>query len=130
MPLYEKYKDSGRVIYIDSEPLDATEIKAHIKSCDTFIGARTHSTIAAYSTQVPTTVIGYSIKSRGIAKDLFGTHEEYVIPVGDVKGDVLVDAVKRLIDKNDEIREHMKNIMPEYKNRASEAAKELKEVLS
>ncbi len=130
LPLYEKHKDTGRVIYIDSEPLDATEVKAQIKSCDAFIGARTHSTIAAYSTEVPTTVIGYSIKSRGIAKDLFGTNEEYVIPVGDVKGDVLVDAVKRLIDKNDEIRNHMKEIMPEYKKRAAEAAKALKEVIS
>jgi polysaccharide pyruvyl transferase WcaK-like protein len=128
-PLYEKYKDTGRVICIDSEPLDATEIKGHIKSCDAFIGARTHSTIAAYSTLVPTAVIGYSVKSRGIARDLFGTDEEYVIPVGSVKGEVLVDAVKRLIAENDDIREHMEKIMPEYKNRAEKAAKTLKEVL-
>ena len=129
LPLYEKYKDTGRVIYIDSERLDATDIKGHIKSCDAFIGARTHSTIAAYSTLVPTTVIGYSVKSRGIAKDLFGTDKDYVIPVGDVAGDVLADAVKRLTEHNDEIRAHMEKIMPEYKARAEAAVKILKEVL-
>jgi polysaccharide pyruvyl transferase WcaK-like protein len=129
-PLYEKYKDTGRVIYIDSEPLDATEIKAHIKSCDAFIGARTHSTIAAYSTLVPTTVIGYSVKSRGIAGDLFGTDQEYVIPVGEVHGDVLVDAVKRLIAQNDELRANLTDTMPEYKNRAADAGRALKEVLT
>lgn len=130
MSIYEKYKDSGRVIYIDSEPLDAMQIKGHIKSCDAFIGARTHSTIAAYSTLVPTTVIGYSVKSRGIAKDLFGTHEKYVIPVGKVTDGVLADAAKRLIDENEKIHSHMEKIMPEYKKRAEDAAKALKEVLS
>ena len=130
LPLYEKYKDTGRIVYIDSEPLDATEIKAHIKSCDAFIGARTHATIAAYSTLVPTTVIGYSVKSRGIAGDLFGTDQEYVIPVGEVHGDVLVDAVKRLIARNDTLRTHLTETMPEYKKRAADAGRALKEVLS
>lgn len=129
LPLYDKYKNTGRVIYIDSEPLDATQIKGHIKSCTAFIGARTHSTIAAYSTLVPTTVIGYSIKSRGIAKDLFGTNDEYVIPVSEVKGEVLVEAVKRLIEENSKLRTHMEDIMPEYKKRAESAAKAFKEVL-
>ncbi len=130
LPLYEKYKATGKVVYVDSEPLDATEIKGHIKSCDAFIGARTHSTIAAYSTLVPTTVIGYSVKSRGIAKDLFGTNDEYVIPVGEVKGDVLVHAVKRLIKQNSKLRKHLEETIPDYKKSAIEAANVLKEVLN
>ena len=32
-----------------------------------------------YSTYVPTLVLGYSTKSKGIAKDLFGRYEDYVI---------------------------------------------------
>ena len=50
-----------------------------------FIGARTHSTIAAYSSGVPTLVVGYSVKAKGIAKDLFGTEENYVLPVQALK---------------------------------------------
>lgn len=129
-PLYEKYKDTGRVHYVDTTKLSAEEVKGEIKSCMAFIGARTHATIAAYSTLVPTTVIGYSVKSRGIAKDLFGTNDEYVIPVGDIKEDTLVDAVKRLIDKNDELRDYLTKKMPEYKDVAYGAGKSLKDVIN
>ena len=46
-----------------------------ISQCAYFIGASTPSTIAAYSTGVPTLVVGYSVKAKGIAKDLFGTYD-------------------------------------------------------
>ena len=62
----------------------AALLKGYISKCSFFVGARTHSTIAAYSTGVPTLVIGYSVKSRGIATDLFGAYENYVIPVQDI----------------------------------------------
>ena len=43
------------------------------------------ATIAAYSTGVPTLVLGYSIKSVGIARDLFGSEENYVLSYKDIK---------------------------------------------
>ncbi|MFR4670990.1 MAG: hypothetical protein ACLT69_14285 [Intestinibacter bartlettii] len=55
-------------------------IKGYISRCRLY-RARTHATIAAYSTCVPTLVIGYSVKAKGIAKDIFGTYENYVLPV-------------------------------------------------
>ena len=61
------------------------ELKGYIARCRFFIGARTHSTIAAYSSGVPTLVLGYSVKSKGIAKDLFGTYENYVLTVQQLK---------------------------------------------
>lgn len=76
---YEEYKDTGRVFMVEDSPAEV--LKTYISNCSFFVGARTHSTIAAYSSGVPTLVIGYSVKSRGIAKDLFGTFEGYVIPV-------------------------------------------------
>ncbi len=60
---------------IDHSKYNAKELKGYISRCRAFVGARTHSTIAAYSTGVPTLAIGYSVKARGIAKDLFGTEE-------------------------------------------------------
>ena len=63
------------------EDSPAEVLKGYISRCSFFVGARTHSTIAAYSTGVPTLVIGYSVKSRGIATDLFGTYDNYVLPV-------------------------------------------------
>lgn len=77
--IYEMYRSSGRVHLVDDQ--DCVKLKGIISSCRFFIGARTHSTIAAYSTGVPTIVVGYSVKAKGIALDLFGTDENYVLPV-------------------------------------------------
>ena len=63
--------DTNRVILLPNN-LTAIQYKGYIARMRFFIGARTHATIAAYSNCVPTMVLGYSIKSRGIAKDLFG----------------------------------------------------------
>jgi polysaccharide pyruvyl transferase WcaK-like protein len=63
------------------EDCNCRELKHIISRCRFFIGARTHVTIAAYSSCVPTLVLGYSVKSRGIARDLFGTEVGYVLPV-------------------------------------------------
>ena len=77
--LYEEFSDTGRIILIEDH--NCMELKYIISQCRFFVGARTHATIAAYSSGVPTLVVGYSITSRGIAKDLFSTDEGYVIPV-------------------------------------------------
>lgn len=61
--------------------LNACQIKGYIARLRLFIGARTHATIAAYSSAVPTLAIGYSVKSRGIARDLYGTEEGHLLPV-------------------------------------------------
>ena len=62
----ELYPDEDR-IYLDDGEYDCQEIKYIISKCDLLVAARTHASIAAYSTGVPTLVIGYSVKSRGIA---------------------------------------------------------------
>ena len=77
--LYEIHKYTGRVVLLNDMP--AEKLKGYISKCSFFVGARTHSTIAAYSSNIPTLVIGYSVKSKGIAKDLFGTYKGYVLPV-------------------------------------------------
>ena len=77
--LYEHFADTGRVVMIGDH--SAKELKHIISQCSLFIGARTHATIAAYSSGVPTLVLGYSVKSRGIARDLFkGTPVEQMTP--------------------------------------------------
>ena len=97
--LYLEFKDSKRVTLIGDAP--AQELKGYISMCSFFVGARTHSTIAAYSSGVPTLVIGYSVKSRGIATDLFGTYENYVLPVQEIsEPDAMIKAYKWIIANN------------------------------
>ena len=92
------------------------------------MGARTHSTIAAYSTCIPTLVVGYSVKARGIAKDLFGTDENYVLPVQDLKETTdLWNAFQWVYQRKDDIRNHLQEIMPDYIERAKSAGELLKE---
>lgn len=68
---FETFKDTGRVLLLPDN-LNATQYKGYIARMRFFIGARTHATIAAYSSYIPTLVMGYSVKSKGISKDIFG----------------------------------------------------------
>lgn len=128
--LYERFVETKRVILIENEFLKAPELKYVISKCRFFIGARTHSTIAAYSSCVPTIVIGYSVKSRGIARDLFGTEDNYVIPVSDLGTQKeLVDAFKWLQANENEIRQHLNEIMPQYIAKTWEIGDLIKQLL-
>ena len=116
--LFDLFKETGRVVMIEDH--NAEELKGCIARCRFIVVARTHASIAAYSTHVPTLVVGYSVKARGIAKDIFGTEENYVIPVQSLKNEnELVKGFQWLMENEDGIREHYAAIMPEYVGRLS-----------
>lgn len=120
--LSEEFAPSGRVLLIEDH--NCCELKGYISRCRMFIGARTHATIAAYSTCVPTLVLGYSVKSKGIARDIFGTEEHYVLPVQELRNpDELADGFDWLVSNEESIRSHLKRVMPEYIQRAYTASK-------
>ena len=126
--MYNKFKETGRVILIEDDNCEV--LKGYISRCRLFIGARTHSTIAAYATCVPTLVIGYSIKAKGIAKDIFGTYDNYVIPVQSLnKEDDLSLAFDWIYKNEDNIRRHLKDFMPEYRKKSLDAGKELEALM-
>lgn len=96
------------------------ELKGDISRCRFFVGARTHATIAAYSTCVPTLAIGYSVKARGIARDLFGTEDGYSISCQELKHpNDLTEIFCDFIGKENAIRSHLEQIMPGYIARVS-----------
>lgn len=122
--LYEAFAETGRVTQIGDG--NCQELKGFIGRCRFFVGARTHATIAAYSMGVPTLVAGYSVKARGIARDLFGTEENYVLPVQNLKKkDDLTKGFQWLFSHEKEIREKLGEVMPGYKERALETGKEV-----
>lgn len=113
--LYKRYCKEPRVSLLDLE-LSCEQIKYVISKCKFFIGARTHSVIAAYSTMVPALAISYSVKSLGIAKDLLGSEELYAVEWKKInKPDVLWEKFVFLMEHEDEIRERYAAILPEYK---------------
>lgn len=125
--LYEKFKDSGRVCMI--EDANAQQLKGYIARCRFFVGARTHATIAAYSTCVPTLVVGYSVKSRGIARDLFGTEENYVLPVQQLKKETdLANAFRWLEEKEIQVCKTLERVIPRYIEMAKLGAEALEKL--
>lgn len=125
--LYEKFSHTGRVIKI--EDATAPQLKGYIGRCRMFIGARTHATIAAYSSCVPTLVVGYSVKALGIAKDLFGTSENYVLPVQKLENrEDLLQAFEWLKKEEENMRSHLHKVMPEYQEKVRDIAGTLQEI--
>ena len=112
--LKENFIDEPRV-FVVSDGYNCCQLKSLISKCKIFVGARTHATIAAYSTSVPTLVVGYSEKSIGIAKDLFGTAEGYVCSVQNMKKETqLLNDFKILLNNEQHVRNFLKDRMPEY----------------
>lgn len=109
--------------------LNACQLKHVLAHCRFFIGARTHATIAALSTGVPTLSISYSIKARGINLDLFG-HEKYVLPVSSLCADTLETGFLHLRNDEDDIRRALSKAIPEWKEKARRSAQRFAETLT
>lgn len=119
--LYSQYSSTGRVSRIQDG--NCMELKGYIARCRMFVGARTHATIAAYSSCVPTLVAGYSVKSRGIAQDLFGTDSNYVLPVQSLTSrEDLTKQFVWLMEHQQEQRTLLEQRIPEYQQQARAAA--------
>lgn len=117
---YEHYKDSGRVLLLPDH-LNAIQYKGYIARMRFFIGARTHATIAAYSNCVPTMVLGYSVKSKGIAKDLFG-EEKLVLGIQDISdSNKLITSFREMVSEESVIKKQLHNAIPNIQAMSSKA---------
>ena len=102
-----------RVVLIHDHSCEV--LKYYISRCEMLIASRTHASIAAYSNCVPTVVIGYSVKSKGIAKDLFGDDKNFVIPICDINtDDSLLNSFNWLLENKEEIRNKLIKTIPKY----------------
>lgn len=126
-PILKKIYDdlnSPRISIIDEE-LTCEELKYVISKCRFMIAARTHASIAAYSTCVPTLVLGYSVKSKGIAKDLFGRSEDYVIPFTEIEdSNQIINAFQFLLENEQGIKQTLSRVLPAYKEMLLTAIRE------
>lgn len=127
--LYDDFNRDDRLILVDDHT--APELKYIISKCDFFVGARTHATIAAYSNCVPTLVVGYSVKARGIARDLFGTEDGYVLPVQQLENsNELALAFDKLYSKRHDIKAYLADRLPNYMTDVHSIHKLLEDIAS
>ncbi|OAS85139.1 polysaccharide pyruvyl transferase family protein [Metabacillus litoralis] len=126
---YEEFKDTQRVIILPDN-LNAIQYKGYIARMKFFIGARTHATIAAYSSYVPTMVLGYSVKSKGISKDIFG-EEKFVLNLEELSdSQKLKTTFDKLVAEENEIITSLQHSIPQIKRMSYKAVEYLDELLT
>lgn len=113
----EKYNSHNRISILDSGNLNYCQIRYIISKCYCFIGARTHAVISAYSTCTPAIAIGYSIKSKGIAKDI-GMPEETLVDSININNGKLLDAFLYAKRNASNLRKLLSTAMTEYRMKA------------
>ncbi|MBW7457745.1 polysaccharide pyruvyl transferase family protein, partial [Paenibacillus sepulcri] len=124
---YEEFKQTGRVILLPDN-LTAVQYKGYIARMRFFIGARTHATIAAYSSCVPTMVLGYSVKSKGIAIDIFG-RERLVLGIADISdSSKLIGRFDEMLMDEAELVQTLRKSIPNIKRMSYKAVDYLKQL--
>ncbi|UOY92701.1 polysaccharide pyruvyl transferase family protein [Ectobacillus sp. JY-23] len=124
---YQEFKHTNRVILLPDN-LNAIQYKGYIARMRFFIGARTHATIAAYSNYVPTMVLGYSVKSKGIAKDIFG-EEKLVLNIEQISNGALLKAkFDEMVREEEELTQTLMQSIPHIKKMSYKAVEYLQEL--
>ena len=118
---------SDRICIVDEE-YNCEQLKYIISKCRFMIAARTHASIAAYSSEIPTLVLGYSVKSKGIAQDLFGTYEHYVLPNKEITPKRLSEDFWFIYQNEQAIRDKLRDYLPEYRQQLLNAISKLNEL--
>ena len=122
-----RIKDTGQKITLIPPIYNASETKWIISKMNFFVGARTHSTIAALSSDIPTLSLGYSLKAKGINQDIFG-HENYCLSTKEISPEIIVNKIELMMENNLKIRSDLKDSIPKIKKNALLAGKMLKEI--
>lgn len=102
-------------VKVACEFLNCCELKYLISQCEYYMGARTHTMIAAYSSFVPSIAFGYSIKSKSIATDL-SIDDCYIIDTSkEIHPNQLLTSFEQL--RKSSMKNGLKEVIPEIQNK-------------
>jgi len=107
---------------------NASETKWIISKMAVFAGARMHSTIASLSSCVPTLSFAYSIKAKGLNKDIFG-HQNYCLSPDKLASDTVAEKIEELLQESNNIRTYLKMHIPKFKDLAMKGGDILRTIL-
>jgi polysaccharide pyruvyl transferase WcaK-like protein len=107
---------------------NAAETKWIISHMSLFAGARTHATIAAFSSYVPTISFSYSIKAKGINRDIFG-HEEYCLSPEQLTPEIVTSRIESMLEIKDQVKQELKEKIPLVQMRSMNSGQYLKKIL-
>ncbi len=126
--VFKRLSSGEERLFLIPDSLNAAESKWIISQMHFFAGARTHATIAALSSEVPTLSFGYSIKSQGINSDIFG-HCDYCLMPHDLTPGSVAERVIDMLQREHEVRSVLKHVIPEMKSLAFRAGDILNEIV-
>jgi len=115
-------------IHLIPPDYNAAETKWIISNMCLFAGARTHAIIAALSSNIPTLSFTYSIKAKGINRDIFG-HEEYCIGPDQLTSEIVTSRIKSMLKTSDQIHSELMEKIPLMQQKAMYAGNLLKDLL-
>ena len=121
--IVDQLRNPERVLLI-AEPYSARELKWVLAQMQAFVGARTHATIAALSSQVPTLSIGYSRKAEGINLEMFG-HTDWVVPIRQLAPELLCRKVGDLLEQRDSVARALRTQTTKARAIVAEATRDL-----
>jgi len=107
---------------------NAAETKWIVSRMTLFAGARTHSTIAALSSGIPTLSFAYSIKSQGINRDIFG-HTDFCIEPTSLNAGAVSDRIVSMLNETTAIRSDLGSRIPGVQKMAMSAGMGLKRLI-
>lgn len=93
-----------------------------------FAGARTHSTIAALSSGVPTLSFAYSIKATGINRDLFG-HTDYCRGPLNLNTEAVSDRIESILNDSNTIKKELSKQIPQIRKAGLDAGIMLRQIV-
>jgi len=99
-----------------------------LSHCSLFAGTRMHSTIAALSSGVPTLNLAYSIKARGVSRDVFD-HEEFCVDASEMLPATIAARLSAMRARHAELRNHLAARIPVIQQRAFAAGDLLRRAL-
>ena len=108
--------------------LNAAQMKGVIAHAMVNVACRTHSTIASFSTAVPTISLGYSIKSKGLNLQMYG-HEDYLVYTKAITPSRVADVFSRVWQQRDTIRHGLEAKNAEIKRQALMAGTYVKQLI-
>lgn len=128
--VYNKIKPKFRKkVVILPRNLSSQNLKWVISQTKLFVGSRTHSTIAALSSCIPSISIAYSRKAWGINELVFG-HTDWVYSSQGIDPGELSTLVGTLLQSSENVQNFLKEVIPKKMNDAFAPAKKIKEMIS
>lgn len=125
--IYPLLKNKESVLLADKK-LNASQMKWVISKSVCNIACRTHSTIASFSTSVPTISLGYSIKSKGLNLQMYG-NEDFLVYKKDINAQRIIDVYKNIMKQETQVRQALKERNIVIKQEALKAGHCLKEYI-